>query len=535
MKSIRMPSILLGLSLFGAVLGYRLATIDGPAALEDENGSRVAEEVRPDAFPTPPDPPIPVSGTLERPVDLEFPAGALRGELVVQLNSREDYDDLLRALAELGLAPLGQIDQLWAVRLPQSALAKINLGRYDVRPSYAYRITQPPPPERVAPEALGILSAFEASARSITNGPLSGDGQGVRIAVLDSGVQAHPQFADLKMDHLDLADGPMTDSGARHGTSVASIISGREGIAPRAELLSVRVLDGEGAGNSFQVAEGIIQAVDRGAQVINMSLGVYEEAALLRQAVRYAHDQGVIMVAAAGNDGYDRMSFPAAYPEVLAVTAVDASGQQARFPNQSSLIDFAAPGVGILTAGEDAGTQLFSGTSAAAPFVTGSLASLLSGDSPATPDAAVKLLSSYLNERGAPGADPVYGAGVLDWDRLRERSTPDLLDVALADIHLPVDALPGTTAQVEVTIQNRGTSWLSGAELEVLVGEGEPMKFTLGSLSPGESTTRKVVAPVPSRESDATLNLAATVKPKQIQDDIRLENNIKAVTFRPSF
>lgn len=467
--------------------------------------------------------------------DFDYPPGAIRGELSFQLNSREDYESLLRALADAGLSPLSQIDQLRAVRLPRSALGQINLGRYDLRPGFSYRIVQPPPPQRIAPEVLASLRAFGASAQAITGGSPGGDGQGILVAVLDSGVLAHPQFDDVDVVRLDLADGVRTGPGVAHGTSVASIISGREGIAPKAELMSIRVLDGAGAGNSFQVAEGIIQAVDRGAQVINMSLGVYEDAALLRQAVRYAHDQGVIMVAAAGNDGFDRMSFPAAYSEVLAVTAVDATGLQARFPNQSAAIDFAAPGVGILAAGEDEGTLLFSGTSAAAPFVTGSLVSLISGEDPATPDAAVKLLSSYLNEQGAAGADPLYGAGVLDWDRLRERSIPGLLDVALADIYLPGASLPGTTAQVEVTVQNRGTQWLSGAELEVLVGEAEPITFTLGSLNPGQSTTSRVVAAIPSDKSDAELNLAARVKPKNINEDIRPDNNLKAVRFRPSF
>lgn len=532
MKRSRTLCILLALSFFGGILGYQLAT-NQPTPVEGESVSPKA--VNTTASTDRPTPFEPISAEPRGAAELDVPPGAIRGEFAVQLNSRADYEALLQALADAGMSPLGQIDQLWAVRLPQRALGKIDLGRYDLRPSFSYRIAQPVPPVQIAPEALANLRAFGASARVITGGPLAGDGQGVRVAVLDSGVWAHPQFDATNLVHFDLAEGGKEGPSASHGTSVASIIAGREGIAPEAELISVRVLDGEGAGNSFQVAQGIIEAVDQGAQVINMSLGVYEDAALLRQAVRYAHDQGVIMVAAAGNDGYDRMPFPAAYSEVLAVTAVDAASQQAHFPNQSTAINFAAPGVGILAAGEDAETLLFSGTSAAAPFVTGSLVSLLSGDNPATPDAAVELLSSYLNEQGAPGADPLYGAGVLDWDRLRERSTPDLLDVALADIYLPPDSLPGTTAQVEVTVQNRGTKWLGGAELEVRLGEGDPIRFTLGSLSPGQSTTHKVAAPIPGRSSDAGLALTASVKPENIHDDIRLENNLKAVTFRPSF
>jgi subtilisin family serine protease len=279
------------------------------------------------------------------------------------------------------------------------------------------------------------------------------------------------------------------------------------------------------------VAQGIVQAVDHGVQIINLSLGVYQDTPLLRQAVKYADDRGVIMVAAAGNDGYNRMPYPAAYPQVLAVTAVDAKGQHALFPNQSEEIDFAAPGVGILTAKEDKGTTLFSGTSAAAPFVSGTLATLMSGAAALSPKQAVEILKRYLNDQGAPSADPVYGAGLVDWDRLRERATPDLLDVALADIYLQPDAEQGTTVPIEVTVQNRGTNWFSGAQLEVFVGEAKPISFVLGSLAPGQTTTRKVYTQIPTLDSDETLSLTARVLPKELKDDVRLNNNIKAVSF----
>src|SRR5690606_921845 len=159
---------------------------------------------------------------------------------------------------------------------------------------------------------------------------------------------------------------------------------------------------------------------DRGAAIINMSLGLYADADVVREAVHYAHDKGVVMVAAAGNDAFTQLAYPAAYPEVLAVTAVDAAGRQALFPNQSTTIDFAAPGVGLLAAAVDDRVESFSGTSAAAPVVTGTLAALISEDPSWTPIQAVAVLQRYLNDAGAAGIDPVYGAGVLDWDRLRE-------------------------------------------------------------------------------------------------------------------
>jgi subtilisin family serine protease len=465
--------------------------------------------------------------------NLEYPNGAIEGELVVHFDNRADYRAYLKALIEAGEQPLGRIDELMAVRIPESALLKTNLGKYSARASYSYRVERPLPPVEIDPQALASLRAFGISACEISGGSVGGEGEGIIVGILDSGIQAHTLFEDVYIVHIDLEGGGLAGPGAAHGTSVASIITGREGIAPHAELFVVRVLNDEGLGNSYHVAEGIVQAVDMGVKVINMSLGVYQDTTLLRQAVQYAHERGVIMVAAAGNDAYTRIPYPAAYSEVLAVTAVDAAGQQAVFPNQSKEIDFAAPGVGILTAKDDFGTTMFSGTSAAAPFVSGTLASLMTGENPMTPKEAVEVVKLNLNESGAPGVDPVYGSGVVDWDRIRERSTPNILDVALADIHLQSDALPGTTMPIEVIVQNRGTKWFSNAQLEVFIGESEPVKFTLGSLGVGQTTTRKVFTQIPSLDSDEFLSIAARVLPEKLEEDIRLENNVKSVSFKP--
>jgi len=532
MKTPRLLWILFALALLGAMIGYLISTerplsfFSDSASESDADVPETDEQVVFD-FPSMSGEPL----TIE---NLVFPSNAIPGELVVHFNSRKDYLAYLKALTDAGLAPLDQIDELLAVRIPESALLKTNFGQYGARASFSYRIERPLPPVEIAPEALASLSAYGISARAITGAAVGGTGDGVIVAILDSGIQAHPQFDDVYIVHIDLAGGGVAGPGAAHGTSVASIITGSEGIAPDAELFVVRVLDDEGLGNSYDVAKGIVQAVDLGVKIINLSLGVYQDTPLLRQAVSYADERGVLMVAAAGNDGYSRMPYPAAYPQVLAVTAVDAGGQHALFPNQSKKIDFAAPGVGVLTAKEDEGTTLFSGTSAAAPFVSGTLASLISGDDALPPRQAVEILKRYLNDQGAPSADPVYGGGLVDWNRLRERATPNLLDVALADIHLQPDAQPGTTMPIEVTVQNRGTKWFSDAQLEVFIGEAEPVSFTLGSLGPGQTTTRKVFTQIPPIDSDDTLSLAARVMPEKLEDDIRLSNNLKAVTFRPT-
>ncbi|KRP35838.1 MAG: hypothetical protein ABS34_09925 [Opitutaceae bacterium BACL24 MAG-120322-bin51] len=525
MKAARGFLILCALILFGACIGLFLSKWPSGGREKSITTDTSASEVV-IHFPATPDQ-IPATW------DVAFPDEAIQGEMVIHFTSRKDYLNYLKKLTEAGLDPLGQIDELLVVRIGKDAMAAVNPGLYGGQGSFSYRVQRPLPPVEVAPELYAQLRIFGASARSIVGGSVEGDGSGVLVGILDSGIEAHPQFDDVYIVHIDLAGGGVAGPGASHGTAVASIIAGSEGIAPAAELLVVRVLDDQGLGNSFHVAEGIVQAVDLGVDVLNMSLGVYQDTQLMREAIRYAEDHDVIMVAAAGNDGYSQMPYPAAYPQVLSVTAVDRVGRQALFPNQSSSIDFAAPGVGVLTAKEDGGTMLFSGTSAAAPFVTGTLASILSSDTARSHKEVVDLMRRTLDEAGAPGVDPVYGAGVVNWDRLRERDTAAILDVALAEIYLPSDALPGTTMPIEVIVQNRGTSWLTSSTLTVIVGEGEPVDFTIGTLGPGQTTTRKVYTQVPSIDSKDSLNIAAQVVTQEPMDDVRLENNTKVVFFRP--
>jgi hypothetical protein len=531
MKFHRPHWILFALALFGALIGFLIST-ERPLSFFFGAGPQDELEASDPAAQVDSDFPLSVSEQVGI-RELSYPSKAIIGELVVHFDNYKDYFATLKALTHAGIAPLGQIDELLALRIPESALLQTNFGQFGARASYSYRIERPLPPAEIDPAMLASLRAYGLSARAITGGFIAGQGEGVLVAVLDSGIQAHPQFDEVYIVPLDLAGAGVAGPGAAHGTSVASIISGSEGIAPAAELFVVRVLDDEGSGSTYDVAKGIVQAVDHGVQIINLSLGLYQDSPLLRQAVKYADDRGVIMVAAAGNDGYKRMPYPAAYSQVLAVTAVDALGQHALFPNQSKEIDFAAPGVGVLTAKEDKGTTLFSGTSAAAPFVSGTLASLMSGAAALPPKQALATLKRYLNDRGSPSADPVYGAGLVDWDRLRERATPNLLDIALADIYLQPDAQPGTTMPIEVTVQNRGTKWFSHAQLEVFIAEAEPVSFVLGSLGPGQTTTRKVFTQIPSLDSVETFSLAARVMPEKLEDDVRLNNNLKVVSFRP--
>ena len=462
-----------------------------------------------------------------------LPPNVIPGERVIHFPSREAYLEYLQALSDLGLSPQRRTDALLAIRVSKAVLSRLNPSLYGGQERLSYRVEQPLPPVERDPALFAQLRAFGGSAQAITGNSIGGDGSGVRVAILDSGIEDHPYFDAVAMDSIDLTDRGVSGAGSGHGTAVASIIAGREGIAPMADLLVIRVLDDQGIGRGFDVADGIVRAVDLGAQVINLSLGVYQDTQMLRDAVRYAHAQGVLLVAAAGNDGYEQLPYPAAYPEVLSVTAVDGRGNHALFPNRSRAIDFAAPGVGIVTAAEDEGEQLFSGTSAAAPFVAGTLAALLSAKPAPGPQEATNLLRQYLDEAGPAGTDSLYGGGLLNWDRLRERDTNDVPDVALASIYLPPDAQPGTMMPVEVIVQNQGTGWLTSGALEIQVGDSLLREFTVGAIAPGQVTTRTVHTQVPALHSSETLTVAARVLADDAFGDVRPGNNAKVVLFRP--
>jgi thermitase len=231
----------------------------------------------------------------------------------------------------------------------------------------------------------------------------------VTVAVLDTGIDAtHPElegriapgkdvvdFEGLETsefigDLYDADDRPEDDVG--HGTHVAGIIVGRgrrmpEGVSPECRVVPVRVLAAMehqgrrvGAGLVDNINVGIKWAVDQGADVVNMSLGLRHEHGGLPHAevIDYALRKGTTVVAAAGNDGTDNKYYPGALPGVIAVGAVDRDGSIAPFSSYGAHISYLAPGTQILSSFRGDGYAASSGTSQAAPFVSGAVALLKS-------------------------------------------------------------------------------------------------------------------------------------------------------------
>ena len=257
-----------------------------------------------------------------------------------------------------------------------------------------------------APFGPATLSAINAA------GDRTNWGERVTVAVLDTGILAHPTFAEGQITHLDLVgDGQGFHS---HGTSVASLIGGQNpqapGVAPAAKILDVRVANAEGYSVSSTLAQGIIAAADRGAQVINISLGGYGDSAILGQAVAYAFQKGAVVVAAAGNDAYGQLAIPAAYERVLSVGSVDADNRQAYFSNAGAGLDFAAPGVGVISAWGTDKVAVVSGTSQSSALVAAAAATYLAWGIPANQIAA-RMKADARPALNAAGA--ATGVGIL--------------------------------------------------------------------------------------------------------------------------
>ena len=292
-------------------------------------------------------------------------------------------------------------------------------------------------------------------------------GKGVTIAVLDTGV-AYQRFRRFRrapdlnrfVRGYDFVAGdrhPNDQNG--HGTHVAGTIAqstgnsiGTAGIAYRARIMPVRVLDAEGAGDTLSISRGIRFAARRGADVINLSLE-FDAAVRAAQipdivsALDYARRRGAIVIAAAGNQGSPQVAYPARARHVVAVSATTIRGCQAKYSNSGVHVDIAAPGGGADAANTDTPYDAalcrprrrgafiyqqtftpqsvarfalppgFEGTSMAAPHVSGVAALVIGsgrlGDDP-SPVTLEKHLEATARDIGAPGWDPRYGWGLLD-------------------------------------------------------------------------------------------------------------------------
>jgi subtilisin family serine protease len=250
----------------------------------------------------------------------------------------------------------------------------------------------------------------------------------VTVAIVDSGVDANPQFGDRVIFGPDLVAGtkPGIPPGADcvgHGTAVASIIAAAPvagisftGVAPAARILSVKI-SGTDTFPTAAAPQGIMDAVQFGADVVNLSLATPDDIPALRNAVEYALRHNVVVVAAAGNDlphGGTGPFYPAAYPGVLAVGAAGPGGALAAFSDRHTPVAVTAPGVNVTSAYPgtfpEAYAPVQNGTSFAAAFVSGVVALVRSAHPGLTAAQVVARIEA--TARGAAG--PGTGHGMID-------------------------------------------------------------------------------------------------------------------------
>ncbi|GDY33452.1 type VII secretion-associated serine protease mycosin [Gandjariella thermophila] len=263
-------------------------------------------------------------------------------------------------------------------------------------------------------------------------------GNSITVAVLDTGVDArHPDLAGQVIAGTGFVgitgDTGQTDlSGDSHGTSIAGIISGTGkadngsgmmGLAPGSRIMPVRV-SLNGTAEPVALAKGIIYAADQQANVINISIGTTTPDPIIRSAVNYALGKGSIIVAAAGNSGDqgNPPTYPASFPGVVSVTAVDTSGRFWPRSESGPQTTLAAPGVDIFSANDHGGYLYGDGTSYAAPYVAATAALIWSQHRQLTAGQVIAQLIATANHKGDQPHDNEYGYGLIN--PLRALTTP---------------------------------------------------------------------------------------------------------------
>ena len=449
-----------------------------------------------------------IGSAADRPAVTSAPLEVARDapRALVRFHPSASSGERAAALARVGAVIDQELPELGAVRVTlrgtagdESGLAVLRLGRdpaiasaqldstvsVDFTPDDSLYLSDP----TFGLGQWGLRAAQVDAAWEVARGSAA-----VTVAVIDTGIDAdHPDLAGVALPGATFVSAPdpvcdpvapgspVDDNG--HGTHVAGIIAahagngiGVAGAAFGVRVLPVKALDCTGSGLLSDVAQGIVWATDQGARVINISLGSSDDVFVLHDAVRYAVAHGVLVVAAAGNcgtpsvrcPGLNAPEYPGAYPETLAVAATDPADEHPSFSNVSPYVGISAPGVTIWstiptypttlsrTLPANPGYAAFSGSSQAAPLVAAIAALVLSHEPGLTAAAVADRLKRSADDLGAPGPDPVFGAGRVNALRA---VTGDLRPTYGANYDIqPVPLSTSTGAVIDATVTLTNTS-----------------------------------------------------------------------------
>lgn len=445
-------------------------------------------------------------------------AGALQNQRSLVFSDRDALDRFLAAAKGKGIAILGRIDRLNALHVAFLSLDELDsLLDGSEEADFVYPVNLPTP--RTDLEQDGVVGFGDSLLGWLgITGDNTSYGSGVKVGILDTG-STLPDARNVFL--IDPPEDPAEWNG--HGTAVADLI---RQIAPSSDLYSWRIANDEGQSNSFLLAQGVLAAVDSGVDIINISMGSYGNSAILRGAIETAQQAGIVIFASAGNEGYDQVAYPAGYPGVVSVGAVDANGQHLNFSNIGN-ITMAAPGLDLVTSWTGGQSVYFTGTSASSPIGAGTLAAAMSpGAIKTSGSSAFKSLSANFNEAGAPGDDAYYGGGIVDFGRFMRSGTPGITDAAVASNY--VSSSSNGRYQVQVTIENRGTEPLINAPVNINTSSGTTT-VNVNTLQAGGTTTFTV----PLNLIEGGTTVSSTVQLSGGASDLKPSNNVRTDVFTP--
>jgi len=318
------------------------------------------------------------------------------------------------------------------LKISKAVAVAMSPGDFSLMKEAGYVIVEDP--ERYKPEPM-VESSRKLQTQQIQFGinmvraPETWDkfgvrGEGIRVCVMDSGLFS--EHSDLTASRISGYNGreavtPWNEDGDGHGTHVTGIIAAADnnqgvvGVAPDVEIYVVRVFDNDGRFFGSDIAAAAEICFDAGARIINMSLGGGRALTSENNAFKFLADEGIISIAAAGNNGNTELSYPASYKAVISVAAVDSNRNLASFSQRNSEVDVAAPGVAIRSLGTNNGYRFLSGTSQACPHVAGVVALMMSFNQTIPRDSILTTLEDTANHpETETGRTDGFGHGIID-------------------------------------------------------------------------------------------------------------------------
>ncbi|MBH0230723.1 S8 family peptidase [Halobacillus yeomjeoni] len=370
-----------------------------------------------------------------------------------------------------------------------------------------------------------------SSVGADTTKKLKVNGSGVKVAVIDTGINRdHP---DLKVaggkNFVDDVNSYEDDNG--HGSHVAGVINAQDnglgtlGVAPAASMYAVKALDSDGIGNEADVIAGIDWAIQNGMDIINLSLTSPQSSTGLEKIIKKARDQGIFVIAASGNDksGNGQLTkdvmYPARYDSVIGVGAIDEDETIAEYSYQGESLDFVAPGTQIYSTymdTEEGNYAHMSGTSMAAPYVSGIIALYKSQFPDLTYLEITNLLNKHVKDLGVKGKDKTYGEGLIQAPislfidlKASDWFTPFVNELSQSQM---IKGYPDYTFRPQGDITRQEVITLIGRALELNGEKRDTMytdvtKYHYGSGYIASATSREIVTGYPDQTFKPEANI----------------------------